>query len=141
MLNLTAMAYTLKDKTAWQALPEALEDSQYLAMILHGLRRLFIDTGRALQFDVMKFTTIEDGSYAYDQNFEIDEEEYILLCAQLEFFAKVQASVNDQVGYSTDALTVTNADKPYANIKNTMENIDNERRIVYYKMVRFTLGD
>lgn len=141
MLNLTAMATALKEKTAWQALPEELEDSQYLAMILHGLRRLFIDTGRALQFNVMKLTTLEDGSYAYDQRFEIDEEEYVLLCAQLEFFAKVQAGVNDQVSYSTDALSVTNADKPYANIKSTMDNIENERRIIFHKMVRFTLGD
>lgn len=44
------------------------------------------------------------------------------------------------VGYSTNALTVTNADKPYANVKDTIEKLDNERRIVYYKMSRYALG-
>ena len=48
-------------------------------------------------------------------DFLIDEEAYILICAQIEFFRKVQSDVNNIVGYTTDALTVTNADKPYTN--------------------------
>ena len=141
MLNLTVLAEELQDKTEWQETPQVVTDSQYLSMVLRGLRRLFIDTGRASEYDFMKLITTEDDSYVYDADFLIDEEEYVLLCAQIEFFKKVQSDVNNSFGYSTDALTVTNADKPYANLKNTIDELDNERRIVYYKMVRFTLGE
>lgn len=78
--------------------------------------------------------------YAYDADFLIDEKVYIMLCARMGFFKKVQSDVNNTFGYSTDALTVTNADKPYVNLKNTLEELDNERRIVYYKMYRYALG-
>lgn len=139
MLNLTALADILKEKTAWQSTPAEVTDDQYLAMILRGLRRLFIDTGRAAEFDVMKLTMLDDNTYNYDGAFLIDEEEYVLCCAEIDFFKKVQSDVNNAFGYSTDALTVTNADKPYVNLKNTIDDLENERRIVYYKMVRYTI--
>lgn len=141
MLNLTALAEELKEQTEWQDTPFPLTDSQYLGMVLRGLKRLFIDTGRAAEFNPLKLVTLEDDSYNYDGTFLIDEEYYISLCSQIEFFKKVQSDVNNSFGYSTDAITVTNADKPYANLKDTLADIDNERRIVYYKMVRFTLGE
>jgi hypothetical protein len=49
--------------------------------------------------------------------------------------------VNNSFGYSTNALTVTNADKPYANLKDTLEDIQHERRIAFNKMIRYTLGE
>lgn len=142
MLNLTELTAELKDATEWQETPFPLTDDQYQAMTLRGLRRLFIDTGRALEFDPEKIITDgETGSIYYDQTFYIDEEEYIKLCSRLEFFNKVKTDVNNTFGYVTDALSITNADKPYANLKDTIDGIDNERRILYYKMVRFTIGD
>lgn len=141
MLNLTELAEDLKAKTYWQITPTEMEDSQYLAMVLHGLKRLFIDTGRARQYNVLNLTTLDDGSYCYEGHFEIDEEEYIKICSQIDFFQKVQNAYNEKVSYTTDALSVTNADKPYANLKDTIANLENERRIVYFKMVRFVLGE
>lgn len=70
----------------------------------------------------------------------IDEEEYVLLCAQIGFFNQVKTDVNNIVGYTTDALSVTNADKPYANIKDSIEKLENERRITYYKMIRYVMS-
>jgi len=63
----------------------------------------------------------------------------VLICAQINFFKKVQADVNNIVGYTTDALTVTNADKPYVHLQDTIDKLEQERRIIYYKMVRFAL--
>ena len=141
MLNLTEMAEELKEHTAWQETPVDLTDSQYLGMVLRGLKRLFIDTGRAREYNPMKLITTEDDFYCYDQDFLIDEEYYIMLTSQIEFFKKVQTDVNNTFGYTTNALSVTNADKPYANLQNTLGELESERRIVYYKMVRFTLGE
>lgn len=140
MLNLTELAIELQEGTEWQETPQPLTQSQYLGMILRGLKRLFIDTGRARQYDPDKLIVDNDVCY-YDETFLIDEEEYIKLCSQLEFFRKVQTDVNNTFGYSTDALTVTNADKPYANLKNTLGEIEEYRRILFYKMVRYTLGE
>ena len=68
-----------------------------------------------------------------------DEEEYAMICAQISFFQRVATDVNNIVGYVTDAMTVTNADKPYSNLKDTMDRLERERRILYYKMHRFAM--
>lgn len=64
-----------------------------------------------------------------------------MLVAQIGFFKKVQADVNNIVGYTTNALTVTGADKPYAHLQDTIANLENERRIVYYKMHRYAFDE
>ena len=43
------------------------------------------------------------------------------------------------MGYSTDAMSITNADKHYANLSQTIAELLNNQRILYYKMVRYTL--
>lgn len=143
MLNITKLAAWLKEKTEWQETPVPLTDQNYINMVVDGIERLFVDTGRAEQYDEEKYVIVADPDgdyYGYEETFPLDEKLYIQICAQINFFAKVQSDVNNTFGYSTDALTITNADKPYANLKDTIEKLDNERRIIYYKMVRYTLG-
>ena len=138
MYDISNAAFELMEETSWQAVPVELDNDDYINMIKKGIRRLYIDTGRAELFDPERY--IEEGSAVYyDEEFLVDEEEYILKCAEIAFFKKVQTDVNNIVGYTTDALQVTNADKPYANLKNTIDDYDNERRIIYYKMVRYNL--
>ena len=69
----------------------------------------------------------------------LDEKRYIELSAKIEFFRKVQTDVNNIVGYTTDALTVTNADKPYMNLTTTIDALEKERRVIHYKMIRHVL--
>ena len=143
MLNITKLADWLRRKTEWQETPVPLTDYDYIDMVIDGIERLFVDTGRSLSYDenlYQEVSTGEDTYFGYDANFPLDERRYIQICSQINFFAKVQSDVNNTFGYSTDALTVTNADKPYANLKDTIDKLDNERRIVYYKMVRYTLS-
>ena len=143
MLNITKLAKWLKEQTEWQETPVPLTDQNYINMVIDGIERLFVDTGRSTAYDEEKYITVvteEETYYGYDADFPLDERRYIQICSQIGFFSKVQSDVNNTFGYSTDALTVTNADKPYANLKDTIEKLDNERRIIYYKMVRYTLG-
>ena len=143
MLNITELAEELKEETEWQETPVPLKDEQYIKMVVRGIERLFVDTGRAEQYNYDLYVTVgenDDTYFGYEADFLLDERMYIKLCAQINFFRKVQSDVNNTFGYTTDALSVTNADKPYANLKDTLANIDNERRIIYYKMVRYTLG-
>ena len=67
----------------------------------------------------------------------LDEELYVICAAQIEIFDKVRAQYNDLLGYTTNALTVTNADKPYAYVTGTIHELEDYKRRYYYKMVRF----
>ena len=107
-------------------------------MILQAIETMFIDTGRALMFDdLVKIN--DDGLPYLEYDMKIDEKKYVLLCAQINFLKRVQSDVNNIVSYSTDALTVTNADKPYGHIQQSIDDIERERRRTYYKMVRYTI--
>lgn len=77
-------------------------------------------------------------TYYFQPDLSIDEEKYVLLVAQILFFKKVQSDVNNIVSYTTDALSITNADKPYAHLQDTINNLENERRIVFYKMTDYS---
>lgn len=139
-LSITDLAEQLQEKTAWQHTPVDLSYEDYVGFIKYGIRKLFIDTGRASSYNTSLIVDDEKtGELLYEGSFYVDEEEYILLLAQIAFFQKVSADVNNIVGYTTNALSVTNADKPYANLKDTIDKLENERRITFYKMVRFVI--
>lgn len=137
MTSITELVEEVKEATAWQRTPEPMTQGDYERLINNAIKTLFIDTGRTFQFKKEYFTQDENGNSVFDYDFEIDEEKYILLTAQIGFFKKVQSDVNNIVSYSTDALSVTSADKPYTHLQDTIGDLENERRIVFYKMSRF----
>ena len=140
MLNITEMAAEIQELTAWQETPESLTESDYVKMVLRALKKFFVDINHPQEFNMNLYTVDADNNTCYDREFLIDEEEYIKTLCQIEFFKKVQTDVNNSFGYSTDALSVTNADKPYANLQNTLNDLQHERRINFNKMVRYSLG-
>lgn len=138
-MMLTELIEELKDNTRWQKTPLPMMDSDYVNMTKRAIRQLYVDTGRASVYNSGLFTEDADGNVAFSSDLPADEIEYVLICAQINFFKRVATDVNNIVGYVTDALTVTNADKPYANLKDTMDRLESERRIKYYKMHRFAM--
>lgn len=136
---LTELIEELKDNTRWQKTPLPLMDADYVNMVKRAIRQLYVDTGRASVYNSGLFTEDTDAHVSFSATMGADEVEYVLLCAQINFFKRVATDVNNIVGYVSDALTVTNADKPYANLKDTMDRLENERRIKYYKMHRFAM--
>lgn len=140
MLNVTELAAEVEELTAWQETPLPLSENDYLKTVLRAVRRFFVDINSPTEYDITLYTTDDDGNMLYDRDFLIDEIEYILCLCKIEFFKRVQTDVNNSFGYTTDALSVTNADKPYANLKNTLDDLEHERRILFNKMVRYTLG-
>lgn len=132
------LAEELMRRTEWQRTPSPLQLEHYSDMIAYGIKRLYIDTGRALEFKSDSIV-VEGYEPVFTGDLALDEEEYVLICAQIDFFKKVQSDVNNIVGYTTDALTVTNADKPYVHLQDTIDKQEQERRIVYYKMIRFAM--
>ena len=128
MTDMQKMAQELKQRTEWQDTPVELVHEDYLEIVRQAVRHLYVMTGRYTQYD--------DSS---DIALSADEYEYVLTTAEIGFYRRVQSDVNRIVGYSTDAMTITNADKPYANISQTVNELLNRQRILYYKMTRFVL--
>lgn len=137
--NLSELIVELQDNVRWQKTPLPLSDEDYSNIIKRAIRQLYVDTGRASVYHSGLFTLAEDNSVVFSETLAADEVEYVLICAQIHFFKRVATDVNNIVGYVSDALTVTNADKPYANLKDTMDRLENERRIKYYKMHRYAM--
>lgn len=106
--------------------------------MVKGLEAMFIQTGRGMQYEDSWLTFDENGILlSTTQDLRIDELRYAYLVAKIEFFKQVQTDVNNIVGYTTDALTVTNADKPYQNLAQTIEGLEQELRKVFYTMIRY----
>lgn len=70
---------------------------------------------------------------------KLDERRYVILCAQIEFFRLAQEDVNNIVSYSTNAITIANADKPYKYIGETIDKLELERRKLWKRMYRHSL--
>lgn len=138
--SISDLVVTLKRQVGWQKTPMPLSDTDYIEMMRYGIKKLYIDTGRASLFNNGMIHKDQWGDVVFTADLPADEEEYAMICAQISFFQRVATDVNNIVGYTTDALTVTHADKPYANLKDTMDRLERERRILYYKMVRYSIA-
>lgn len=140
-------------KIEWQKFPTTYTDSDKEQMIadalIEAIQDLFVVTGRAFEYSnyeyIYETVVDEDGNeslsaipseFTYD--LVLDEELYVLCAAQVTIFGKVRAQYNDLLGYTTNALTVTNADKPYAYISGTMSELENQKKVYFYKMVRYS---
>lgn len=136
------MAQELYEATQFQRTPVDISTVQYCKMIVRAIRRVWVDTGRAMFFDssmIIYDDDVPEMPVKLNAEIKIDEQEAIMLAAQIEFYRMVQSDVNNIVGYTTDALSVTNADKPFANIQMTLTDLENRYKAVLHKHVRFMM--
>lgn len=126
IVTVDELSYRLQYDVKWQETPETLYDDDYYYIIRSAIRRLYIDTARSDLYEDLD-----------EYDFEIDEQEYIILCAKLYFYDMVKASLDQMVSYTTNALSITGGDKPYKNIKETRNELEAERIRTFNKMDRF----
>ena len=164
MTDLGKLCERIYNSIEWQRFPVGYTDSDKERMILNALidaiRDMFVVTGRNSEYDNYYFLYEEpsdpdnippediaddivhpaDTEYpsVYTYTLKLDEEMYVVCKALVGVFGKVRAQYNDLLGYTTNALTVTNADKPYAYITGTISELEADLRRYYYKMVRFS---
>ena len=69
----------------------------------------------------------------------LDEQEYVLVCAEIEFYAKAQSEVSELTSYTTDAMAVSHGDKPFANLQQKLDDLRREKAQLWHKMSRFHL--
>lgn len=129
--HFTRMRDRLMALTALQRTPIEYSPDDYDLLIVDGIRALYVDLNKSAQYR----TEFDEQSLSFiDKELLISEEEYILLKAHLNFYKMIQADVNSIVGYSTDSISVTNADKPYANISNEMARIEQRLVDLFFKV-------
>ncbi len=69
----------------------------------------------------------------------MDERLYILTTAMILFYQKVQSDVNELMSYTTDAMSVANADKPFGNLAAMIDNLKERQLMIWHKMTRYNL--
>ena len=139
MTDIVALSKRLFDRIEWQRVPDTVTREDLSRYICNAIRDLYIMTGRAEQFREDWFTVQGDLYVAFSESLPIDEQEYILVSAEIAFYSKAQSGVTDLVSYTTDALSVTHADKPYANIQRKIDDLRSKQRQLWYKMTRYHL--
>lgn len=175
MTSVNALAEELESRVYMQRTEKEFTFEEYMDLIVRAIRRLYVDTGRALIFSKEMFIdSSEEGDLApssdepstqptddqdpaadgeptsdtdpaaaalfFSADLKIDEEEYVLLCAEKAFLEIIQKDVNVITSYTTNALSVTGADKPYAHLADSIDKLENYRRELLYRMIRYMKG-
>lgn len=139
MTDIVLQAKRLYERIKWQNVPDVVTQDDLTVLISDGIRHLYVMTGRTFQFSESMFT-VEDGVYlSFSDDLQLDEQEYVLIVAEINFYRKVQTSVNELTSYTTDAMAVAHGDKPFANLQQTIDDARARERMYWYKMIRYHL--
>lgn len=138
MTDLIKLATELANRIEWQLVPEDLDIDDCVEFIIRGIRTLYIQIGEAAAYsDDLLILDENDKPVSFARAFILDEEEYILVSAMIDFYSKVQSDVSELESYTTDAMAVANADKPFANLASMLDKLRSQQNKIWYKMVRY----
>ena len=126
----TMLIENFRRRVKLQQVPIEYDSDDYVFQLIEGIKQLYVDLGITEEFEV----DFDYKNLSFNRNLTITEEEYILVCASIYFYQVVQQDVNTIVGYSTDSLTITNADKPYANISNEINKLITRQTELFWKL-------
>ena len=154
MTDIINLAQRLHRRVKWQEIPEELDSSDLIDILCDAIRMLYVISGRTFQFSEDLFTDVitekheeadgtvtveviaENGMW-FKEDLELDEQEWVLLEGEIAFYNMALSNVDDLQSYTTDAMAVTHGDKPYKNIKATVEDRQMKQAVVWTRMVRF----
>lgn len=137
MTDILALAAQQHKRIEWQNVPYDVHIDDMCDNIVRAIEHLYVVTGRALSFKEDMFV-VDAGLYTgFTQDLPLDEKLYVLLTAEIDFYTKVQTSVSDLTSYTTDAMSISHGDKPFANLQQKLIDLNEERKMVWYKMVRY----
>lgn len=132
------MAQELQRKVRGQQTPIPYEFADYENMILDGIRKLYVLTEQEERYDDALILRTEEGM-TYDADFSPTEKEFIMVCARIAFFEETEMTVSAAVGYTTPVLTVTNADKPAANLRNMLGDLRSYQQELFHKLAPYAV--
>lgn len=133
MVSVTDMAQELQQKVRGQQTPIPYEQGDYEQMILDGIRKLYVLTEHETDYSDKKIRRRKKGVF-YQADMTPTQKEFILTCARIAFLEETEMTVSAAVGYTTPVLTVTNADKPAANLHNMLLDLRAYQQELFHKL-------
>lgn len=111
-----------------QRTPVTYTDDDYLNLAILGCKRFYRDTGIQDSWD-NEFST---DTLSRDLN--INQYEYCVVASEIEFIKSIRTYWNTMVSYTTNALTVSNAFKPFEFLKEMIKEKENDLIDLFHKM-------
>lgn len=139
MTDLIALTKRLYRRIEWQSVPDDVTREDLSQYIVDGVRELYVMTGRAMLFADSMIEYDNGLAMTFASDLPLDEQEYVLVCAEIAFYTKVQSTVDDLTSYTTDAMAVSHGDKPFANLQQKLDDLQKQKLRYWYKMSRYHL--
>ena len=137
MTDVAELAKRLFRRIEWQRVPDDVTREDLSQFVADGIRHLYVMTGRGTSFSEDLFGMEGDLVVSFAREMPLDEQEYALISAEIDFYAKVQSTVDDLTSYTTDAMSVSHGDKPFANLQKKLEDLRQKQTRLWYAMGRF----
>lgn len=115
-----------------QRTPVTYTDDDYLNLAILGCKKFYRDIGIEDSWD-SEFST---DSLSRDLN--ILEYEYCVVASEIEFIKSIRTYWSTMVSYTTNALTVSNAFKPFEFLKEMIKEKENDLIDLFHKMTEYS---
>ena len=102
MTDIMKLAEALFTRIEWQSVNDPVTIEDMTGYIVEAIKTLYVMTGRAMLFSDDLIIKTEE-AYVFNETLPLDEQEYVLVTAQVDFLRKVQTSVDNLTSYTTDA--------------------------------------
>lgn len=143
MTNLQTMLSEFKFRAGQLDGSVMMSDEGYFMCLYIGLRQMYVKTGRPTVFEEEKLAYDEEElPVTWEDSLPPDEYELTILLGLLQFYGIVLASKAPKaIGYTTDAFSVTGADKPAKYYESMLTRLEHDVYVIYNKMIRYTMQD
>ena len=131
--SISSISEQLQTNVRYQRTPTTLTSDDYLNLAILGTKRFFIDIGEEDQW-----SDEFDGSSSITRTLNILEIQYCVLASEIEFLNSLLCEWNTLISYTTNALAVAHADKPYKAISEMIKTKKAELIELFNKMTDYS---
>lgn len=128
MTDLNSVVTQIKANFTNQRTPTTYSDADYLNFVITGFKRLYNDTGK--EGDWSNEFSVD--SLSRDLN--LLELEYGSKCSEIEVLKNIRNAWNTLVSYTTNALTISNAFKPFEFLTKQINEHENHLIQIFHRM-------
>lgn len=138
MTNVIDLANRVYRQMKYQQFPEPVSWRDLTFTVEDAIRSLYTTIGKGNETPIdYKFIIGDGGDHVagFEDDLTHNQCEWVVLEAQILLFKAVQAAHDDDVSYTTDAMSLTHGDKPFEHIGQTIDKLEYDRNQVWYRMV------
>jgi hypothetical protein len=139
VITLSTSINNIKSKlitnTRFQRTPSSFTNYDYLDFAIDGVKRFYVDTGLESSWD-SEFTDGVLPTISRDLN--IKEIDYCTIASEIKYFESVRNYWNTMVSYTTNALSVAYAYKPFEYFSKIIDDKEKKLTELFYKMTDYS---